>query len=448
MKHSIRMVCAASAMMAGGAQLPAVADDIAVFEQGAAVATATREVALEAGAQALAWPGLPNSLLAETLLLQSDQVSLLGSRFVRDALGQYALLSQSVGEKVLLLRGDGAGGDVRREATLISANGPLVLTEGRYEVIDGNSPWRIAWQALPSGQPPGPGLSLNVDAETAGSHALALTYQFGGLNWSADYVGRYDEAADTLALRAQASIRNEAGHFDDARLVLISGEIARESGGGGPRPQMMRMAMADSASEKVSAEAAFEYYRYALPGTFDLVSGETRNVTLFDEQSLKVERRYVIEGGWRNSSAGEQPTANPEIRLDFDNGLERPLPAGSIRVYDSGEPPMLLGEDSIQHTAQNGHVSLTLGRAFDISAERRVTEDNREGKARESSRRITVSNAKQSAVQVRVIESLPGDWEITSQNLPHERLDAHRVVWVVGVPPGGKASLIYGVTWR
>lgn len=419
---------------------------ITVFNQGAALITEHRELRLEAGDQTVPWPGLPRALLAETLMLDGDGVRLTGYRDSRDLLEPGALLRRLVGGTVTLRRDDGQGGDVERRALLLSADGaPLVRLDGRVEILDAGSPWRIAAE-WPETLPQSPSVTLDLRAERGGSRDLALTYQTGGFGWNAAYVARYDDEARRLELRADAVIRNDSGgDWRDAEVILVAGDIER-AGGKHYAPAMMRAEVAADSAGGMTAESAFEYYRYRLPEPATLRSGETRSLALLAPAAVEVSREYRIEGGWRR--VGDAMRANAAIHLGFENDLDKPMPAGTVRVYDAGEVPQLLGEDRIGHTPEGGPVSLTLGRAFDITAERTVTDEVRDGGARESERRVTVSNAKDEAVKVRIVESLPGDWEIVSQNLPHEKLDANRAAWMVGVPAGGKARLSYRVRWR
>ncbi len=430
-----------------GLSVSVQAADLSLFNQGASVVTEARNIELKKGAQDLVWPRLPEQILPQTLLLQGDGVSLIGSRCLRDTLNAQALLDRREGQIITLLRGDGQGGDIAREAQLVSASRPLIVrVDNRIEVLDANSPWRVALDSLPGALPASPALSLRVSSKSAGKVRLRLTYQVNGLDWSGEYVGRYDDGKQTLNLRAQAVLRNNSGgDFENAKVNLIAGDIARARGGS-PRPVMMRSESFKAADAAPSASQAFEYYRYDLPGKITLANGETRSVTLFNAQGIAVKREYRIEGGWRSN--GDVPTAHAEIRVNFDNTLDNPLPAGTVRVYDASASPLLLGEDQIQHTPEKQPVTLTLGRAFDISAERRETEQTREGQTRESERRIVISNAKDKSVQVKLVERLPADWEILSESLPHTKVDANRVQWVIGVPKGGKAVLNYRVRYR
>lgn len=422
------------------------AADVSIFNQGPSVVTEARSVTLQKGMQELPWPGLPEQLLPQTLLLQGKGVTLAGSRYLRDTLNAQAMLERREGQRVILLRDDGQGGDITRSAELVSASRPLIVrVDDRVEVLDANSPWRVALDALPPSLPASTALGLRVNSESAGDVPLRLTYQVNGLGWSGEYVGRYNDDAQTLSLQGQALLRNNSGgDFVNADVDLIAGDIQRANGGG-PQPVMMR-AEAFKSDAAPQASPAFEYYRYELPGPLTLANSEIRSVTLFSGQSLKVEREYRIADGWR--SDGDTTRAQADIRISFDNSLGRPLPAGTVRVYDQTSSPLLLGEDRIGHTPEKQPVSLTLGRAFDITAERRVTDQSRDGQTRESERRIVVHNSKDRAVKVKLVERLPGDWEVLSESLPHARLDANRAVWMLGVPKGGKAVLNYRIRYR
>lgn len=436
------LTATATAMSAGAAQR----DRMTLFNQGPALITEYRDLGLSAGEQVVDWPGLPRSLVAETLMLAGDDVRLAGYRDARELMRPQAVLSRLVGETVTLRRDDGEGGDIEREARLLTVSGgaPMVRMDGRIEVLDADSPWRIAadW---PETLPENPGIALTLRSEAAGDREVALTYQTGGLEWNAEYVARYDDAERRLSLRGSALVRNgSGGDWHDATLTLVTGDIARADAG---RPvPMAAMARMESAKDAGGAEPAFEYYRYRLDAPVTLRDGETVSLPLVEEVTLPVEREYRIEGGWRR--VGDANRAHASIRLSFDNELGLPLPAGTVRVYDRADPPALLGEDGIGHTPEDVGAALTLGRSFDITAERKITAEVREGSARESERQITVANAKDQSVKVRIVEALPGDWEILSQNLPHEKLDANRASWMVGVPAGGKARLTYRVRWR
>jgi hypothetical protein len=96
-------------------------------------------------------------------------------------------------------------------------------------------------------------------------------------------------------------------------------------------------------------------------------------------------------------------------------------------------------------------VRLKLGDAFDINADRKQTDyqvissaAGRPGQTVEAAYQLEIRNAKKEAVKVKVVEPMPGDWQIVAQSLPHQKESAHTSVWEVPVPAEGKAVL----TWR
>lgn len=444
----LRPSAAAMAVLFMTAGLAVAADTaITVYPNGAAVVADSRQVSLEPGTRTVRLSGFPQTLRPATLWLADEGISLINSRFLMDDSARGALLRAREGETVLLLRADGSGGDVRREAVLLSAEGtPMVRVDGHVEWLGEASPWRIALKDLPESVALDGQLALTLAVEHD-QQQLNLIYQMGGLSWSAAYVGRLNLESGTLSLRALAALQNRTGSaWTDVQLALIAGEVNRA--GGRVRPVALRMASAAAAeSAGMKAESAGSYYRYTLDQLVTLAPGAQRNVTLFANMDIPVEIQYRIAGGWRRGGQGEQRT-HAAIRLSFDNQSGKPLPAGVVSVYGTATPPLLLGEDRIANTPTGGEVTITLGRAFDITATRVTVDTEREGKAHEVERQITVHNARDESVQVRVVERVPGDWRVLSATAEYEQVDAHHIAWTLSVPAGGSAELGYRVRYR
>jgi hypothetical protein len=66
----------------------------------------------------------------------------------------------------------------------------------------------------------------------------------------------------------------------------------------------------------------------------------------------------------------------------------------------------------------------------------------------ESAYQIAIKNAKSEAVTVKVVEPMPGDWQVQSESHPHIKAAANRAVWNISVPPEGKTVLAYRVLVR
>jgi hypothetical protein len=141
----------------------------------------------------------------------------------------------------------------------------------------------------------------------------------------------------------------------------------------------------------------------------------------------------------------------PQVFISFDNKgaqLGKPLPAGVVRVYakDSKGAAQFVGEDRISHTAKNENVRLKLGEAFDITADRKQTSYKKlADNLVETAYQVELRNAKDEAVTVRVVEPLPGDWEVVQESIKGSKESARVNVWNVALPAGGTTVLTYSV---
>ena len=127
-----------------------------------------------------------------------------------------------------------------------------------------------------------------------------------------------------------------------------------------------------------------------------------------------------------------------------------------MRVYkkDSTGNAQFVGEDSIDHTPKHEKIRLKLGEAFDITADKKQTSFEKIGGSSrynyisESAFEMTLKNAKDVPVTVKVMEPIPGDWQMLSQSHPHKKAASNTAVWLVELPANGKTKLAYKVRVR
>ena len=143
------------------------------------------------------------------------------------------------------------------------------------------------------------------------------------------------------------------------------------------------------------------------------------------------------------------------VFIEFDNKetakLGMPLPKGIMRVYkkDIQGNAQFVGEDNIDHTPKNEVVRLKLGEAFDVTADKKQTDFKvlpRPAKgvnAFESAYEITLKNAKKEKTTVIVQEPINGDWKITSESQPHQKLNSKLASWKIEIPAEGSTTLSY-----
>ncbi len=277
-----------------------------------------------------------------------------------------------------------------------------------------------------------------------------LAYLTGGLSWSAEHVVvRRGESAAVWS--TNVTIENTTGRdFVDATLKLVAGEPNREGGGSPPMPYMVRAQMAaDGAmAEKAQmTEQAFaDYHLYTLQRPATLRERETQALAMLDPRDVKVKPRYLYRGGDARGVRTQMEVVNSKAA-----GLGVPLPGGRVRFYESDPSGALqfTGETTLRHTAEDEKMTLEVGSAFDLVAERRETYNKRiSDREREYGVEIKLRNRKPTNVEIVVEEGIGGDFEITQKSHDFTRKDANTIEFKIPVAAGKEAVLTYIVRSR
>ena len=448
---------------AAGAQTSRAADRTAltltVYQQNLALIGETRRIATGTGGGSLIVRDIPAAILPETLLAGSvppGRLRIVEQRLETALLTPEALLKAAVGGTVQIIQVNPAtGAETYAPAEVLRAQGreALLRVDGRIRVMDVR---RIAFDTLPAELRARPTLVLTFEGGKPAA-ALTLRYLTGGLSWRANYVAALNAEETAIRLSGWATLSNKTGTaFRDATLRLVSGDInrARQTK---PRPETLLSSRAMTATAPASLTVS-DVHLFDFDRPISIAGDETRQLALLPTTRVAVTKEYRLVGGatpFNRPHRGIRKD-NPAIRFRFANtrqaGLGRGLPAGIIRFYaDRAGRPVLLGESRLRFTPPGESVAATVGRAIDITSERRQTEFRRDGLPRgvfESAHVIILRNAKDKAVTVTVIERIPGDWEMLSESQPHERQDAGAARWRVAIPAGGEQTLEYRVRVR
>jgi hypothetical protein len=433
--------------------------EVTVYNGSLALVRESRRVTLAKGVNRLALTGVSPSMQPATasVLVQSQKpVAQIDQTFAFDLLSPEALLRHSVGKTVRVIRTNPATGEEKTEsAKVLSARDGVILQIG--DRIETGIPGRIVYETLPPTLREKPTLVATLDAEAAEPATLDLRYLTGGISWQADYLAELDKNGATLSVQAVATLTNNSGAaYEDATLRLVAGTI--NQGPVGFQADMMRGAAAKeamvAAAAPVPAQPVGDVHVYPIPRKTTLADHETRQIVLFESARVPVVReyRFVGNGGYHLRRVPEPVTVNAERLLRFKNdkaaALNVPMPAGTFRVYGgTGDAAdTFLGADHIQHTAAGGEVVVDLGQAFDITARRVQTDYRTQGlpkNASESTHEIKLKNASERAVTVKVIEHLPGDWEILKSSPTFKKTASDQAEWSVELPAGSERTVTY-----
>ena len=431
--------------------------EVTVYNGNLALVRETRKATLAKGLNRLALTGVSPSMqpsTASVAVRAEKPVAQIEQTFAFDLLTPEALLRHSVGQTVRIIRTNPATGEEKMEnAKILSARNGVILQIG--ERIETGVPGRIVYDTLPATLREKPTLLATLDASEAEPATLDLRYLTGGITWQADYVAQLDKSDTSLAVQAIATITNNSGAaYDDATLRLVAGSINQGPSGVQPEMQPMSSKAVMAAAPPVAPQPIGDMHLYPIPRKTTLGDRETKQIVLFEAAHVPVTKEYRIvgNGSFHTRRFGDPLTVNAERLLRFKNdkqaGLGIPMPAGTFRVYGATErvSDTFLGADHIEHTASGEEVVLALGDAFDITARRVQTDFRTQGLPKntyELTHEIKIRNATARAVTVKVIEHLPGDWEILSASNKFKKTASDQAEWAIPIPAEGDKTLTY-----
>ncbi len=463
--------------MAIGAMLASAAGgtEVTIYNQGFGLVKENRQFELRQGRQNVSVEDVAAMIEPASVGIRSltdpNSFEVLEQNYQYDLISPIAILNKSVGQKVRLIRTIGQQKDIL-EGTLISSptaivgspdggshstyNGMVIRTDDGRIVLDPTG--EVEVRTLPEGLISKPTLLWNINATKAGSNQVELSYLTQGINWNADYVFTLD-GEGKADLKGWVTINNQSGAtYRDAKLKLLAGDVQRAQpnfqrapgGRGGMEAKVSDMAF--------QQEAFFEYHLYTLQRPATIRNREIKQLSLLEGKGIKVEKKLIIDAmrdfGIYYPSEGEIGTGNikPVVRVEFvnskENNLGMPLPKGKFKVYqrDKSGSVQMLGEDQIDHTPKDERLSLVVGKSFDVVASRKRMNFKRINSTTfEQTFEIEIRNRKEVPETVYLLERHYGDWKVTGNSMPFEKMDAMTMQFVVKLQAGQVQKVTYTV---
>ena len=295
---------------------------------------------------------------------------------------------------------------------------------------------------LPEGLIAKPTLVWHTHNERGGRELAEVSYLTSGLTWHAEYVAVAAQDDRSIDLAAWVSIDNRSGAtYEDALIKLVAGDVHRAV----ERPRVIRAkGLAEMDMAAPPAEEAFaEYHLYTMPRKATIKDNQIKQLTFFPSTKVDASKEYEFD--WRKGN-------KVRVTLKFANsegaGLGVPLPEGKVRVYkrDSSGSLQFAGEDIVDHTAVDETVSVYIGDAFDVVAERTKTDYRKiSSRVTEESFEVVVRNHKDEDIVVRVVDHFYAEWEVISATHSYRKKDAYTLVFDIGVAKDGTAKVAYTV---
>jgi hypothetical protein len=436
---------------------------VTVYNSNTALIRDVRQLQLPSGTFRLKFMDIAATVNPATVhfrsLTEPEKVDVIEQNYEYDLLEPNKLLNKYVGKEVTLVRTYMDNGTTKHEeikATLLANNNGPVWKIGN-DIVTGVYGETYRFPEVPANLYDRPTLLMFVENSGSRKQTIETSYLANNLSWNSDYVltvGRDDKAAD---LDGWVTLVNNSGTaFHNAKLQLVAGDLNRVPQGGIAGGVIAREAMMAKAAPQFQQESFSEYHLYSLGRLTSVEDKETKQISLLEGSGIPVEKLFVVNGQnfyYRNAQAPGAALKDPvmvfyKFKNEQKGGLGIPLPAGNIRVYqkDSKGRLLFIGEDHIDHTPKDELVTVKIGNAFDVVAERKQTDFKKiADRVYEMEFMITLRNHKDIPVTVQVNEPIGGDWEMLSSTFEATKTAAFAAQFNVPVKPNGESVLKYRV---
>jgi hypothetical protein len=438
---------------------------VTVYNSDLALVRDVRKLELPTGAFRLRFEDVAATINPVTVHLRSlneaERLSVIEQDYEYDLLDPQKLMHKYVGREVTLVREEEENNSTKwteTKALLLSDNNDAPVWKIGNEIVTGLSRVSYRFPDLPENLYSRPTLIWSLENRGAKAQQVEASYLMTGMSWKADYVltvGRDEKQVD---LDGWVTVVNNAGTaFPNAKLQLVAGEVHRVVAKY-PRAmasQRLATAMVD-ANQQFEQENFSEYHLYTLGRRTSLENAESKQISLLNGTNVPVEKILRVNGNsayFRNAQTIGEPVPEPVmVFYKFKNssaaGLGMPLPAGTIRVYqaDSKGGTQFAGEDYIAHTPKDEDVSIHVGDAFDVVAERKQMDWKKVAdRLHEIEYQIAIRNHKDTPITVQVREPVGGDWEMLNSTFPAKKLDSSTIQFEIPVAKNDSATLDYRI---
>ncbi|MCD6460644.1 DUF4139 domain-containing protein [bacterium] len=431
---------------------------ITVYNNNLGLVKDTREVTLDKGIYNVNFKDVSGQIIPSSVHVKSldtpDDFFILEQNYEYDLINADKLMNKYVGKKIkLIFKSRYSGEEEEREALLLSNNkNPIYKIDGEIHL---GFPGRIILPKIPDDLLAKPTLVWLIDNKNDKKQKLEVSYLTDGISWHCDYVlilSKNDKSAD---MTSWVTINNNSGtSYKNATVKLVAGDVKREK----LRRQVNKAGLfyetdMSPRAPQFQEEGFFEYHLYMLQRKTTIKQNQIKQIVLFEKNGLDINKKFMIYGqNYYYTSAYRQPikTIPVQVTLELENSeqnkLAIPLPKGLVRVYKEDNAGMLqfAGEHSIKHTPKNEKIKLKIGKAFDITAERKQSNFKKIGKnLYEVEWEITVRNHKDEDIVVTAEEPLPGDWTIIEKTHDFKKISTNVIHFELPVKKDKQTVLRY-----
>ena len=435
---------------------------VTIYNINLALVKDIRKIKMGMGTGDLRFVDVASQIIPSSVYIRSlkDPASLgiLEQNYEYDLLNPEKLLDKYVGKTVKLYRMNPyTERETIVEAVVLSNNGGPIFQIG--DEITFGHPGRLMFPGVPDDLIPRPTLVWNFENTLSSAQTVEASYLTKGINWKADYVITLNNDDTMVDIAGWVTIDNKSGtQYKNATLKLVAGDVHMVKDENQYRERVMYAAKARMAEDQFVEDEFFEYHIYTLQRQSTIKNNQTKQISLLKAEMVPVKKELVYQGAqhyYRSQYGPIMTDQKVSVHVNFENkkrnNLGMPLPKGTVRVYKHDKEGSLqfAGEDRIDHTPKDEKIRIKLGNAFDVVGSRKQTSWKKIAHdTYEAGFEISLRNHKKEDVTVKVIEPVPGDWQMLNSSHNYEKTGAFKAEFNIMVPKDKEVKVAYEVRMR
>lgn len=440
---------------------------LTVYNQNFAVIKDIRGVALKKGINAIDFDEIATSVVKESVRIKfpKSKINVLEQNFEYDLISSDKMLSKFLDSVIKVVTKDNNS----YLGNLLSFDSQYLLIKtdnAMVNMISRENIKTVEFSKIPDNFRVKPTLVWLVNSIQSSQEDVEVSYMADNFSWKADYVATLSSDDKSMDLNSWVSISNNSGaSYENASLKLMAGDVNLVQ----DQQDYSKVAMSlrgankalsfEDSAVQFSEKSFFEYHVYDLSRRADLKNNQTKQISLFNASNVKLEKIYSYDGAaykwyfydnWRNQGCNKKVDITVKFKNSKENNLGIPLPKGKIRIYKKdGETIEFVGEDEIDHSAKDEEIELSVGQAFDIKGERKITNHQvLASNLYRDSYEIKIKNHKDEAVKVVIKERQWGDWKIVESTHDYVKKDKNNIDFPVTVEKNSSVTVRYSAEYK
>ena len=426
-----------------------LANQVTIYNSDFSLVRTTIELDLKKGVQSYFYNDIPNSIEPNSVMLSSDdaKVEIFSQNYEYDLANTNSILQKYLGKELEIETEEGlqfSGTLQFHDETMI---GLVHKDTKELTLIKTDQISHISLESLPGNFFLKPTLHWQLSSNKSRKTSVDFSYLCSDISWEATYNTVFHEKKGKLDIKAWVTIDNKSGkQYDDIKLKLVAGELNKIINHNKFRYQFIdenvtRLATG-SASPSFAEKEFHDFHLYTLDSNVTIQNNQTKQLELFSPKTTNASSFY------------EYITNQQKIKsyIKFTNskksGLGIPLPMGVVKVYKLDEEDdqlEFIGEDEIDHTAKDEEVKILTGNAFDIIAETKTINQDRQGKnIWIKDMEVVLKNKSSATKTIHIKHNLNGEWKILDSSEQFTKENARTIQFVVTLQSNEKKI----ISWK